>query len=384
MRKIRGILLLVTTAFMMLTLAGCGKTTVKLDKYVTINAQGYDSMGTASYAFDYDAFKTDYAGKIKVVKDSEELRGLELLTGASPEELFLSCCVKPKLDKNSELSNGDVVTLTWNCDDIGAEEYFNVKLECSDIAYTVNGLEEVSVFNPFDYLTVSFSGIAPNGTVSITPDYNQPEMQYIQFSTDKNSGITIGDKITVSASAFGITESFVEMFGSVLSETEKVYTCDSLAYYVGDVEDIPDDMMNKMKAQAEDAFRAHVAQKWENPEDLNSISYAGNYFLTLKDGMYGVANNYLYLIYEIEATNPKPEQTIDYYYYVCFSNIIILEDGTCSVDLSNYTAPVASWGGKESFKVGLYYYSGYEELDSLFNNCVVSKIDNYQYTSTFK
>lgn len=89
-------------------------------------------------------------------------------------------------------------------------------------------------------------------------------------------------------------------------------------------------------------------------------------------------------IYEIQAINPEPEQTVDFYYYVCFNDIIKLADGTCTVDLNSYSVPSSGWGISERFEVDEYYYNGYENLDSLFNNCVVKKIENYQYTTTFK
>lgn len=384
MKRMKGLLMLGVTAVMMFALTGCGKTTVKLDKYVTITAEGYDSMGTASYDFDYDAFKKDYSGEIKTSKNSNELSGRGLLSGETSDELLLDFCVSQKLDKTSGLSNGDVVTLKWNCEDAMAEEYFNVKLDYSDVTYTVKGLEEVGKFNPFDYVTVTFSGTSPNGSVTITPNYDQSEVQYINFSANKSSGLKNGDSITITASIAGSTDSFVEKFGCILGESEKEYTCDSLAYYISDVNEIPEDMMNKMKTQGEDAFRSYVAQQWDRPENLISVSLAGNYYLTLKDGMNGNANNYLYLVYEILATNPDPEQTVDFYYYVCFNDLIMLADGTCSVDLSSYSVPSSGWGSSETFKVGRYKYIGYDNLDSLFNNCVVSKIENYQYTTTLK
>jgi len=40
----------------------------------------------------------------------------------SPAELLLDSCVKYELDKSKELSNGDVVTLKWNCEDNLAKE----------------------------------------------------------------------------------------------------------------------------------------------------------------------------------------------------------------------------------------------------------------------
>ena len=385
MNKIKCIYIIGLLVGAMGLLTGCGSTTVQLNKYVKIEASGYESMGTASYSFDYDAFEKDYSGKIKLnSKSSDEISALGLLSGESIEDILLDVCVSQKLDHTEGLSNGDVVTLKWNCEDTLADEYFNCKLDYSDITYTVSGLEEVDSFNPFDYVEVSFSGISPNGSVTITPNYDQAEIQYINFTSDKISGLKNGDTITVKAYMSVPTDTFVEKFGSVPEKTEETYTVDSLSFYVSSIEDIPQDMMEKMISQGEDAFRAYVANEWDKPENLISVTFAGDYFLTAKTGQNASTNNMLYLVYKIQATNTEPEQTVDFYYYVVFDDIIKLSDGTCSVDLSGYRLPSSGWDGSETFKVGDYLYKGYEKIDSLFNNCVVTKIDKYEYTSTLK
>lgn len=61
---------------------------------------------------------------------------------------------------------------------------------------------------------------------------------------------------------------------------------------------------------------------------------------------------------------------------------MILADGTCSVDLTNYDMPLGSgFFGRvsgEAFRKRSYYYEGYEEIDSLFNNCVSANIEKYE------
>ncbi len=382
-KKTKGIIMFLVTAAAMFALTGCGSTTVDLNKYITIECSGYDSVGTASYVFDYDAFNEDYSGKIKINSDNgDEVASLGLLSGETPSELLLDICVSQSLSQTGNLSNGDVITLQWNCEDDMVSEYFNCELSYSDIEYTVSGLEEVATFNPFDYVEVSFSGTSPNGSVTVTPNYNQSEIQYINFTTDKYSGLKNGDTVVVTASISGSIDTFVEKYGSVLGQTEKTYTVDSLPYYVTDIADIPQDMMDKMDKQAQDVFRAYVANVWDKPENLNSISLIGNYFLTAKPGMSVGTNNYVYMVYKITATNPDPVQDVEFYYYVCFNNVMKLGDGTCSVDLSSYTKPDSGWFATEVFSVGTYTYSGYDNLDSLFNNQVVTKIETYEYTST--
>lgn len=382
MKKIKGMLVIVITVFIMITLNGCGEktTTVKLNKYIKINSHGFDTMGTVVYEFDYDAFIKDYSGKIKVTKNNKELSDKNL-TDEAVVEVFLNTCINHKFDKIYELSNGDIVNFEWVCADDIAKKNFGVRLEYKDIKYTVTDLEEISLFDPFEHVDVSFSGISPDGTIKITSDKNSEEMQYIYLVADKYDNIENGDKIILNASLEIDENEFVEKFGCKIEKTEKEYMCDSLAHYVEEVDEISEDIMNKMISQGEDDFRAYVASKWEKPENLISVSLEGNYFLTAKNVVYGEPNNMLYLVYKIQAKNPDPEQIVDFYYYVRFNDIVMLDDGECSVDLSNYIAPVSGWFSSESFNVGSYTYCGYEKLDSLFNNCVVSKVRDYEYTT---
>ena len=64
-----------------------------------------------------------------------------------------------------------------------------------------------------------------------------------------------------------------------------------------------------------------------------------------------------------------------------------MKDGSCSLNLANYKMPKGSAFSKkiysgEGFWEGDYFYQGYEELDTLFNNCVAQNIEKYEYESS--
>ncbi|MBQ9198851.1 MAG: hypothetical protein IJ141_01550 [Lachnospiraceae bacterium] len=365
------------------------KVKVKLDKYITIEYAGYDSKGQAYATFDVAKFYRDYGDKIERTNAKKkalksEWGGLysEVLKESKPVEDLYEDCIRGSLNISNNLSNGDTITYEWDINTKKALEYYNCEMEFSNINFIVSGLEEVKDFNPFDYIEITYSGTAPNGTASIAKDTSVSEMNDVYFTIDKDSGLSVGDTITVTASAYNSDDYFMEHYGEKIAKTEESYTVDGIPHYVADVNEIPSDIMDKMSSQGEDAIRAYVANDWEKPENLTGLTLVGNYFLTPKSGMDVRTNNYLYLIYKISAINPDPEENIDFYYYVCFTDIIMLADGTCSVDLSSYSVPAYGWFDSEGFKVGNYTYVGYENLDSLFNNMIVTKIENYEYTST--
>ena len=70
-----------------------------------------------------------------------------------------------------------------------------------------------------------------------------------------------------------------------------------------------------------------------------------------------------------------------------YEDLILLEDGTCSVDSNRYEMTyntIESDYGRENFIFNYYKYRGYKDLDSLFNDCVTKQLDKYEYESNVK
>jgi hypothetical protein len=379
MKLKQNIFLVIFTILLLLGLTGCGKKTVVLDDYLEFSSEGYDTKGTATVSFDYRKFEDEYGKKIKFKKKDERrkfVKEYSLKSSVSDSKLLLATCVKLELDEDSNLSNGDTISVKFDCDDELAEEYFGVELSYSDVEYTVDNLKKVDKFNPFDYIKVTFSGTAPNGYINIEKDTNRKELEYIIFTADKTSGIQIGDKIKIKAECYINDDEFVEKFGSIIEETENEYKCDNLDHYIAKIDEISEETMNELIVQGDSIFKAHVASNWAKPENLGSVSYIGNYFLTLKPGMDSWYDNYLYLVYKVQATNVDPVQTVDYYYYVVFKDLKLLADGTYDIDINNYSTP------NTNFYVGNYYYYGYQDLNSFISDNITANIDKYEYTTS--
>lgn len=383
MKNIRNIKKVVVIAFMaavMYALTACGTTTIDLNKYIEIESAGYDSYGTVKYEFDDEAFIKDYGDKIKITtKDKELLDYIGAGENTNPYSLLRWKCVGYRMDKLSGISNGDTLTLHWNCNDELAQDAFNCQLKYKDIEYTVSNLKDVEKFDPFEHVEVSFQGISPDGTVTVTPEYDVKEMQYIKITTDKDSGLREGDTITLKATLQGEETEFVESFGCFPSVSEKEYTVKGLATYVTSVKDIPQDVNENMRKHGEDIFRSYVASDWSEKVLMKGVSCVGNYFLTRKDGMRADYNNYIYYVYRVGAETG--DSAFDFYYFVSYTDILLLPDGTCTVDFSSYGTP-GGWRDGMGFRKDGYYFEGAEKLESMFNKCVVRKIDQYEYEDT--
>ena len=377
MKRLRKLMMLGMLMVAMYVFAGCGTTKVDLNKYVTISASGYDSLGTVSYYFDYEAFIRENNDSIKLKKGNAQFTNAALKEKKSGSEILVQYCIKSELDKYSGLSNGDVVTLKWNCDDEMAKKFFDCELVYSDITYKVSDLTEVKKFDAFEGVKVLYSGTSPNGSAELVVEDSRDAINDISFSIDKNSGLKNGDEVVVTVQYRNSESEFVRDYGSVLGEVEKKFVVDGLPKYITEITEVPEDMYGKMDKQLQDTITADFAS-WKD-EDLLSIDLLGTYTLHPKEGMDFNAYNYVYFVYKIHAQNEESNGEFCYYWYGYYKNIMVLADGTCSVDLSDYTVPDSS--EKIEFDDQRFVYYGFKDLDSLFNNEVVSKIENYEYTN---
>lgn len=359
--------------------------TINLNKYVTIESSGYDGYGTAVASIDWEAIQTKYGSKLSFNSQaSKELGGL--LTYTTPVEIMRES-VTVTLDPNSGLSNGDEITYTWDIDE-ELTTYVKCKLKYKNGTHKVSGLTEIGTFDAFANLEVIFDGIAPEGSARI--NYNGSEMYSSDFFCDKTSGLSNGDVITVSIDESRV-ESYAENLGMVPAELEKEYTVEGLTAYLSKIDEIDSSAFESMQSQASDVFYAHVAQTWDEGEDLQSFSYLGEYLLTIKNSdSYWGDNNILFLVYKAQVRDSYSNngdsynKVNDIYWYISYYDLMVDSDGSVAVDVSYYNTPndrftidsgvSSGWFGTKS-----WYYYGYQTLDELYKTVVTSNIDSYNH-----
>ena len=142
MRKfLRAMGVCVLVGAMSLVAFGCGKTpddgVVDIMDYVTVEFDGANGDGTATVSIDYDNMELEIVGgkdaleKMDTVEDLEELSTyINVVAGISFS-----------IDKNSDLSNGDTVTVTATYDKKAAEDAHVVFGETLSKTYEVKGLK---------------------------------------------------------------------------------------------------------------------------------------------------------------------------------------------------------------------------------------------------
>lgn len=352
-------------------LTGCGEKEINLEDYLSVTYSGPNGYAVANVEFDYLSFGD------AIVENSKKA-GMSLMEiGIAADNVTI--------ENNAavNLSNNDTFTVTFNWDAAKAKE-LGLKYIGKEKTYTVQGLTDVIEIDPFKDVIIEYSGTAPTGKANIKNKSSDSFLSTLRYSASKTSELDNDEKIMVKIDTSDVEEKALEN-NIVLTLTEKEYVVEGLPYYVSTLSDIPDDMMEKMKKQTEDVIDAGTAEWDSNNEILGKKEFLGNYLLVKKSSnLYGDVN-YCYCVYKINVKCQGEE--FSYYYYVGFRDIIILEDGQCSVDLTDCIKPYGSalFGhvSGEAFLMGdKYYYIGYQELDSMFNNCVTKNIENYTYEST--
>lgn len=256
-------------------IVGNFRRTIDLDKYMTIEADGYDGYGTARISIDWRAVERKYREQISYTRQAKSEYG-ELAEDVPAVE-NLKEFVSVSLEQSSGLSNGDTISYEWRVDEeLGS--YLKCKVKCKDGTYDVEGLTEVSKFDAFEGLEVSFSGIAPNGKAGMV--YTGYRMSEYDFTCDKMMGLKNGDIVTVSIP--GDVTYYIEKYGEVPDTFEKEYEVAGLDEYVESYADLTDDFLSELKSEAEDAIYARTAEEYESGMSLSGLEYAGYIMLDAK------------------------------------------------------------------------------------------------------
>ena len=358
--------------------------TIKLDKYLTVRTTGYDGYGTASAAIDWDAIEKKYGSKLSFTGAAKNEYGgfLGMMTPIDA----IKDSVSVKLEKSSDLSNGETIAYTWNVDD-NLSKYLKHKVKFKNNKYTVSGLTEVGTFNAFADLDVKFSGVAPKASAKL--NYTGSEMSYYDFNCDKTSGLSNGDiiKVTIDDSKF---EYYAKNLGKVPANLEKEYKVEGLESYLTKINQIDEVALTAMQQQATDVYNAEMAKEGGEGEALETLTYIGNYLLTSKNKDSLRSNNYLYLVYKAQirnnySNNEKSYNELnDIYWYISYEDLMVGTNGLVTVDVNESNTPnnrftINSGVGSDWWSTKSWYYYGYQTIDELYKAVVTSKLDSYNH-----
>lgn len=362
--KLKGKSFLMTLVLTAMFLVGCSSNTdISLNDYVNINFEGYETHGHAYANFDVDAIVAKHAAELS---EKDEWQGFSSPGEALREIIYNN--VYGNLDQADGLSNGDTVTYEFTVDNEEyLEETYGLSFNYDTEEYEVEDLEEITTFDPFSDVKIVYSGFAPNGSASV--DTSDTDLDSSLFLTDELSGLSNGDKITIRMNEDAVNRMMVEQ-GRAPSVKEKEYTVSGLAEYVTSLDEIPEETLEELKAQAKDVITTYTAT-WDNPEHHKGTTYQGSYLMYPKTPGATNDKNRMILVYEVNFNDSFMLNT-----YVEFYDLMKLEDGTVSFDISHYNTPTRF---NNQFKRDDLYFVGYESRGQLFNDVVAKYVDQFSY-----
>jgi len=269
-----------------------------------------------------------------------------------------------EVENNGELSNGDIITVTISTND-EALKNAKVSVKNTELQFTVSGLEEKTVIDVFDDVTLAVSGSSPY--CSVSAEYsgsvllNEYSFQITSTDGKENGTFQNGDKVTVVLDEDKID--YLEKYsGVIVNETSREYTVQADSSYILSAEDLSGDSANAFQ----DTFMNYVNKRIEGGKDgtdkdakwnlisgvsgfnagtlaastcslndVENISFNSAYAGVIGENFYGIIKYHkrAYLFYDADISymvkrfGGVTEDTVSGVIVVCVENPIISSDG---------------------------------------------------------
>lgn len=354
---------------------------IPLDKFYQVEFTGEDGLGEGKLIFQKEDFEKNYLGKIKRKgRYSKRSRGIfgmmtNLFLKEAEKEIILSeveyaVMQLPELSEESQLENGEHVSLSCKEDLSWIEKSYNVKLLWEDKDLVVKGLYERTAVNPFDFLDIQFTGNSPQMRVELALKNAPSWMELGDVNVSKREGLASGDKIQVTF--YQELTRKAEKEHIYFLETEKEYEVPKANAYWTSGKDIPGDTLRLLQEAFMDSLHREMTGGTEGEYvDLSGISvqYLGNYFLSRKEDAPVLGHNRLFLLFEVHVPLKLKDgsvQNIQYCNGIEYQDLLMDQDGKALVKPEDGIGmgavhPIAFPLGEDD-SLYLYGYKDYAEF----------------------
>ncbi len=349
---------------------GADETTlIDMGDCTKVSFDGYNGEGTVKASIDYERFCGAVYDSMDTTMDeaSDEQKSIV-------NKLYYAIDIKPNV--TSGLSNWDEVVITFKCDD---EILKKARVDFADnkMTVTVSGLPEYTRQDPFEYLSLTFSGVSGDASLYINNTSGEKPYADINFEADKVSYINIGDVITVTIDDWYV-ELFKSEYGIILTKTSMQYTVtdSDISRYIDELSELPQSFWTELK----DGSVSVIEDKYQNyiDMDVQNISYVGAYFLKKTSGS-GLDNG-LFMVFTADISLYNGENIEDTYsvpdaYIVTFvGNLMYDADNGYTSDRSLRIVDDTTYVEE----AGIYIVGFLDEV-SVYDYCVGCNITEYSY-----
>ena len=342
--------------------------TIDLKSYIEVEFDGYDTMGTAKVELNYDDF---YAAALKAMGKTEKSAS----DRAKGKAVGLYDGISLTVDKSSELSNGDTITIDADYDEDKVEAA-DVIIKFDSYEVEVEGLDSVKEVDIFDSVELKFSGLDGNASVDVENTSKDSHVKDLWISASPSYNLSVGDEITLSIDEYYQTF-YLENYGIKIKETTKEYTVtkDDVDTYITKIEDINDDMMATVKDNAVEEIKSSYSY---SSNKLSNIEYAGAYLVYTKEDYKAKTYNELYAVYTATITfNDKDLKPATIYLPVKMGSVINRSDGKQELDTSWFS--LKGYSNVEDSWTSFYGYGDQKTMFDELISEVVGEYDGYTY-----
>ena len=338
---------------------------IDMNSYVDVITDGYNGYACASVSIDWESFDQENKKKYSFTKAAKAKYGSSIKNISLSD--IISDFVYISLDKDSNISNDDVLKYNWSISD-EISDYVICYLDYDDETYKVNGLPDAPQYDFFEGVELSYSKISPNGKAELL--YSGTKLSIYDFTLDKSENIRNDEVLTVSLNEQDDWY-YLSKFNAIPSEYTKSFIVSGLDEYVSSIDSIPEESLSFMKNEASDYIISYIAREYSSGVSVGELEYAG-YIINCQTSpnWSGIQNN-MFIIYRAPvsiSTGKFRETTV--YYPVCFSNLII------SGDEFSYNK-IEGIIHTDYIDGSSYYTRGYVNPCTCYSDLVTARLDGY-------
>ena len=308
---------------------------VDLSEYIDVTYKGDDGAAIPSATLNTSKLLADHGNDIAYVnKDRKDDQY------SSPANQFVEDLEKSttfQFSKDSNLSNGEEITVVANVSDSSIMDDYNVMFTNTIKSVIVDNLITQEYVDAFEYLDVKFEGESPNITLSANFREDAPEyLQNIEIVPSKTSQLSSGEEVNISLNYD--EEELFNSYGIRLDPTDKTFTAPGEATndseeaneetpaagdleggYISTIDNLNEELLGTLKYNAGQLIRETFGGR--SFTEISDINYLGA--ITGSDASADLKNRVM-LIYEVKANEDyesRYKNQFTYYTFVEYQNV---------------------------------------------------------------
>ena len=307
---------------------------VDLSNYINVTYTGDNASASPSASLDTTKLLNDFASQIQYINKDRKNDQYGSAANQFVEELASATTFQ--FSKDSNLSNGEEITVVANVSDPSLADDYNVLFASTMKSVIVDGLNVEENIDPFNYIDINFQGDDPNISLTTSLTEDAPEyMSQLEIMPSKTSELKAGEEVNIT-----INLNEEEIFNNYqvrLSPLDKTITVpgepsdsddeeedkeasESSDGYIASVDNLSQDLLNILKTNAGTLIKETFNERTFT--QIESMNYLGA--ITGTDSNSEDLKNRVMLVYEIKANEDyeglyKNEYT--YYSFVEYQNV---------------------------------------------------------------